>query len=154
MIRIAKFAGVGAVGTSAHYAVMVILVETGVCVPVTATTLGFLTGAIINYLLSYRWVFRSQRRHVVAAPQFITVATFTMIINGLIVWLLTTQLSIYYLLAQVVATGVAFLGNYVLNSVWTFGVESRAEPFKSRFYKSKRNLKTTSQKLDRTDHAP
>lgn len=133
---------------------MVILVETGVFGPVIATTFGFLVGAIINYLLSYRWVFRSQRRHVVAAPQFITVAAFTMVINGMIVWLLTTQLSVYYLLAQVVATGVAFLGNYVLNSVWTFSVGSRSDTLRKLLYDGNRDVRSPSQKLDRSDRSP
>ena len=54
-----RYAGVGAIGTLAHYGVLIALVQSRATGPLVASTLGFAVGAAVNYLLNYHVTFRS-----------------------------------------------------------------------------------------------
>ena len=55
--RFLRFALVGIFGTAAHYTVLVSLVEVYGVPVLFATTAGFLTGALVNYILNRRFTF-------------------------------------------------------------------------------------------------
>lgn len=114
------FAGVGAIGTAGHYLVLVLLVELFAVSPVSATTAAFIVGAIINYLLNYRYTFASDKPHLPAMSKFFTIAFIGMIFNGLIMDLGSRQLGLNYLLAQIAATAVVLQWNFFANKLWTF----------------------------------
>jgi len=115
-----RFAGVGAVGTAGHYAILVAVVELFSGDPVAGSTLGFLGGAIINYFLNRQFTFDSDARHAVALPKFLTVAAIGMVINVSIMASLSRMLGVQYLLAQVAATLLVLLWNFLANRFWTF----------------------------------
>jgi putative flippase GtrA len=114
-----KFAAGGAVGTACHYATLVLWVEVlgGAVVP--GAFVGFCIGALVNYLIARRFVFRSERPHAAALPRFALVAASGAAINTGIVALLNGA-GVHYLAAQVVATVVVLGWNFVLNRSWTF----------------------------------
>ena len=49
VVQFFTFAGMGVVGTTAHYAILFLLVETAIVRPVIASAFGFVTGATVNY---------------------------------------------------------------------------------------------------------
>jgi putative flippase GtrA len=110
---------VGAIGTLGHYAVLVALVHMGAN-PVFSSGLGAIVGAIVNYTLNYRHTFESNQRHRIAAPKFIIVSLVGILINLVVMYLLVTVLDVYYLAAQIVATGVVLGWNFLGNRYWTF----------------------------------
>ncbi|WP_295581269.1 GtrA family protein [uncultured Lamprocystis sp.] len=118
--RVATFGIVGAIGTLVHYSALVLLVEIGLLDAVAATTVGFALGAIVNYLLNYRYTFNSTKQHRDSGPKFALIAIATGLLNTLVVHAGVDSLRFNYLLVQVVATGIVFLLNFILNSVWTF----------------------------------
>ena len=61
--RFLRFAAVGAVGTLAHYALLVALVEGAGAPPLAGASAGFVLGALVNYALARRLVFASNRSH-------------------------------------------------------------------------------------------
>jgi putative flippase GtrA len=114
-----RFAGAGAVGTACHYATLVLWVEVlgGAVVP--GALAGFCVGALVNYLIARRFVFRSERPHAAALPRFALVAASGAAINTGIVALLNGA-GAHYLAAQVVATVVVLGWNFAVNRAWTF----------------------------------
>jgi putative flippase GtrA len=114
------FAVVGAVGTTAHYAVLIALVQTRTATVPIATTCGFAVGALINYVLNYRFTFGSGKRHAEALPKFLLVALSGAVLNYAVMWLLTRETSVHYLLAQLGTTALVLVWNYLLNRGWTF----------------------------------
>lgn len=121
LARLVRFAGVGAVGTSVHYGILVALVELFSLHPTIGTACGALGGAITNYLLNHRWTFASRERHLVTGPKFLVVAGLSFTLNPLLLWtILELVPGVPYLAAQVVVTGCLFLVNFALNSLWTF----------------------------------
>jgi len=117
------FAVVGAVGTCAHYLVLLALVELASVDPVAASTGGAMIGALVNYSLNRRYTFRSQKRHLQALPMFLAVATAGFVLNAAIMWLAVGVVKLHYLLAQVIATSIVLVWNYFGNKSWTFAKE-------------------------------
>ncbi len=114
------FATAGAIGTGAHYLVLVVLVSSGRLGAIGASAAGFVTGALINYFLNYRYVFRSDKRHKEALVKFFSVALIGLAVNSLVIGLAVGWLGVHYLIAQVAATGCVLLCTFFGNRAWTF----------------------------------
>ena len=120
-IGFVRFAGVGVIGTSAHYATLVILASFLGANAVLASSAGYVVGGIVNYLLNYRFTFRSNLSHVMTAPRFFAIALAGFFLNAAVMSLLTSTVEWHYLLAQIVATITVLLWNFLANYFWTFG---------------------------------
>jgi len=116
------FSMVGVVGTSGHYATLILLVEAMHQNPVLASTLGFLVGAIINYILNYHYTFQSNKPHREALVKFLIVATIGACINTGLMYVLIESIRLQYIIAQLLATGAVLVWNFVANKYWTFQV--------------------------------
>jgi putative flippase GtrA len=116
------FAGVGAIGTAAHYLVLVLLVELFAISPVVATTVAFIVGAVINYTLNYRYTFSSDKPHLQAMAKSFSIAFVGMLFNGLIMDYGVSRLGLNYLLTQILATILIMQWNFFANKLWTFSV--------------------------------
>jgi putative flippase GtrA len=119
--RFLVFSAVGVVGTVAHYLVLVLLHEFLGIGPVIASALGFIVGALVNYLLNYHVTFQSNASHGAAAPRFYTIATVGFLLNVVVMWLMSQHFKIHYIGSQLVATGLVLAWGFAGNSVWTFG---------------------------------
>lgn len=117
------FTGVGAIGTGTHYLILVILVQALSINPVLASSAGALSGALVNYLLNYRYTFHSRKRHREAMTKFFTVAAVGFVLNGLLMTLGDQVLHLHYLLSQIIATVVVLMWNFAGNHFWTFNGE-------------------------------
>lgn len=114
------YAGVGALATVVHYAVLILCVEGLGWPPGASSPLGACAGAMVAYAGNRRVTFRDTTRpHAEALPRFAGVALVGAAGNGLIVGGLAA-LGVHYLLAQVVATGVVVVATYQINRRWTF----------------------------------
>ncbi|WP_454683615.1 GtrA family protein [Ancylobacter moscoviensis] len=118
--HILLFAALGALGTLAHYAVLIGLVQGGVAGPVAGSTAGFLVGALVNYQLNRRIVFHSHKPHPEALAKFFVIAGIGLVLNALLMALATATLGAPYLLAQIAVTGLLVLWHYGGNALWTF----------------------------------
>ena len=114
-----SFAGVGVIGTIAHYAGLIGMVELGVD-PVAASAVGCTIGAIVNYLLNYRLTFQSQSPHRRTAPRFAVVAASSLLLNTLLMAVGNKLIGLHYLLSQVLATGAVLCWNFWISRVWAF----------------------------------
>ena len=115
-----RYTGAGAVGTAAHYAVLVALVQGLQAGVVAASTAGAVAGAGINYALNHRFTFASREAHRRALPRFAVVAAAGIVLNALVVAGLLALVGPHYLVAQVVATLAVFVAGYLANRAWTF----------------------------------
>jgi len=115
-----RYAGAGAIGTAAQYAILVVLVQTGTTGAVVATTGGAIVGAAINYALNHRVTFASGVPHARALPRFAAVATIGIALNALVVATVLALSGPHYLVAQVVATLTVLAAGYLANRAWTF----------------------------------
>lgn len=126
LTRFVRFALVGGMATAIQYALLVILVRGLHLAPTPASSIGFAVSAIANYLLNYRFTFRSDRPHGPAAAKFGILAGAGLLINAAIMHVLV-GMGVQYLIAQVCATGVVLFWNFIGNTLWTFGAGSVEE---------------------------
>ncbi|WP_407279697.1 GtrA family protein [Aromatoleum evansii] len=118
--RVLRFAAVGAVGTAAHYALLLALVEGAGVDPIVGSVAGFLLGALVNYTMNRSLVFRSDRAHVEALPRFLAIAGMGLCWNALLMYLFVDLVGVHYLIAQIVTTAILLGWHYVGNALWTF----------------------------------
>ena len=118
--RFSRYAISGGVAVASRFVVLIVLVEAWSIRPIFASFVGFLVSIAINYSLQYYWTFRSDREHSSALPRYIAV-TFTMaVVNLLVFWVCNEKLMIHYVLSQIIATGIVFVFNFAINSIYTF----------------------------------
>lgn len=120
LARFVRFSAVGTIGTAVHYATLLLLVQRIHVDPVAGSAVGFVAGALVNYALNYRFTFGSKKRHNEAMVKFFTVALVGLGVNALIMAATVKLFSLYYLLAQVLATGAVLIWNFAANHAWTF----------------------------------
>jgi putative flippase GtrA len=124
-----RFAGVGVIGTGAHYLALVSLVQFAGVNPIVSSMVGFALGGLVNYFLNYHFTFQSNQPHQSAMAKFFTVALLGLALNSLIVTLGIKKLAIHYLWAQLIATGVVLIWNFGSNRLWTFSADDCAAKY-------------------------
>ena len=115
-----RYAGAGAIGTTAHYAVLIALVQLAGAGAVAASTVGAIAGALVNYALNHRFTFASRRTHRAALPRFLVVAGGGVVLNAAVMAAMLAAVPAHYLVAQVAATGVVLVAGFLANRKWTF----------------------------------
>ncbi|SDB82227.1 GtrA family protein [Paraburkholderia lycopersici] len=123
--RFAVYAGVGAMGTAAQYAVLIAMVRTGWASPALSSMAGASVGAIVNYGLNRRITFRSNSNPLSTAPKFAIIALLGVLTNGVCMKFFVNSLGLNYLIAQLVTTALVLGLTYLLNSMWTFNEQER-----------------------------
>ena len=121
------FSGVGAIGTAAHYCVLVLFVEFFSMNPVIGSIAGFLVGAGVNYTLNYHFTFKSNACHNETGPKFFLVAAVGFCINSAVMHVMVNILIVNYLLSQVISTGLVLFWNFLTSRMWVFNHEKVRE---------------------------
>ncbi len=120
LAQFVRYAGAGAIGTAAHYALLVALVQGLQAGAVVASTVGAIAGACINYALNHRFTFASEASHRRALPRFAAVAAAGIVLNALVMAGVLALAGPPYLVAQVAATLAVLAAGYFANRAWTF----------------------------------
>ncbi len=119
--QLVSFAGVGFVATAGQFALLATLVETDLTGPVLGSICGMALGAVISYTLNRRFTFNATRSHAGAIPRFALVAGVAFGLDALLMNLFVHQLGLFYLLAQVLTTGLILIWTYGASRFWAFG---------------------------------
>ena len=115
-----RYAIVGLAAAVAHYGTLFGLVQSGAMGDVLATLCGFIAGGIVSYWLNRRFTFVSDRHHGAAMPRFVTIAFGGFVLTGVLMWVLSDKLGLYYMLAQPIITLIVMVWTFVGNRFWTF----------------------------------
>jgi putative flippase GtrA len=76
-------------------------------------------GALVNYLLNRRYTFCSEKQHGEALTKFLVIAALGLALNSSLMFIFVEILSIYYLVAQVLSTGLVLVWSFIENRFWT-----------------------------------
>ena len=118
--QFSSFLIVGGIATSAHYAVMIGLKELAHAPVIPATLTGYVVGGVTNYILNRRHTFETDRSHREAGWRFALVAATGFFLTWALMSLLTIQLAVPYILAQMFTTGLILVFNFIVHRLWTF----------------------------------
>lgn len=119
-MALARYAVIGALATSMHYIVLMVLVELMRVLPGIAASCGAMVGAAIAYAGNRAFTFASDTEHRQALPRFLVVVAIAALLNGVLVWLSSALLGLHYLVSQLTATAFIFFASYRVNRIWTF----------------------------------
>jgi len=112
-----RYAGIGIIGTTAHFVVLFLMV--GLTIPVVASTLGAITGCVTNFRLSRFYVFAAQPGQLFIFPKFATIAIGGIAINATVIFTLTPLFPL--IISQIISSGIVLVTGFLLNSAWSFG---------------------------------
>lgn len=113
------FLVVGLLATATHYIVLWVGISTFQLKAVIASSVGFLFGALLNYLLNYYWTFNASQKHKVAIIRFLCMLFLSGVLNAFILGALIS-IGIALWLSQVSATVLLVALNYSLSKTWIF----------------------------------
>ena len=114
-----SFFVVGGSATLLHYAILWTLMTYAAISAISASACGFIVSGIANYLANSYFTFSGGHRHQKALPKFIVTSAIGLALNQLVLTL-GIRIGLPILFSQLLATGVVFLWNYILNAIWTF----------------------------------
>jgi len=78
-----------------------------------SATLSFLLSLYVNYIMSVGWVFRQAgHKKAVQIVSFLGIGLVGLVLNLIIIWLLTSQFGLYYLLSKLVAIVIVFFWSF------------------------------------------
>jgi putative flippase GtrA len=120
LARLLKFAGVGAIATAIQYVLLVALVEFAALEPVPASSIGYAAGAAFGYFANHRWTFGGRAAHSTATLRYAAMLGFGFALNAAVVWILHDRAGLWYVAAQVVATGIGLFVNFAIASRWVY----------------------------------
>jgi putative flippase GtrA len=109
--QFSSFLAVGVATTAMHYGVLVALVEAWAINPVWATPAGFLAAALLSYLLNRRYTFDERPAFHSGLLKYYAAVSVGLGLNAGTMALLTGW-GFYYVLAQIIASGVALVWNF------------------------------------------
>lgn len=116
--QFARYVVIGGGATLAHYVVLFGLVQAGIS-PWRASVAGSVIGATLNYFISRQAVFNSTRGHIGAMVRFGLVAFLALGCNATIM-AIGLGLGLYYLIAQMFASAITAIFNFLVHRYWTF----------------------------------
>lgn len=110
------------VATAADFCAMIALVELARCSPVLAAALGATVGAVVNFVINRRWVFRAESGELARqARRYALVSLASAAWNALGEHLLVSAVGLHYLLARVLVSAAVSLGwNFPMQRHWVF----------------------------------
>lgn len=119
MKSLVRYAAVGGLATAAHWALLVLLVETAGMTAWLASGAGAVLGAQVAFFGNRRWTFSYRGLLAPAWLRFMGTAALGAAM-GMAVVAATVALGGHYFLGQALATALVLLLTYAINRLWTF----------------------------------
>lgn len=114
--------------TVVDYSVMIALVSAAGAPPALGTAAGAASGAVVNFLLGRRWIFRATRhRTAPQAGRYALVSFASLLLNTAGVHVLAAYLHVQYVAARVaVSLAVSVLWNFPMQRSFVFRAGERS----------------------------
>lgn len=120
LARFIRFAGVGGAATALQYVLMLVTVEFFGVVPLYSSVGAYLVSAGFNYWANYHYTFSATVRHSRALPRFALVSGAGLLINAFVFYVVYQWVGLFYMLAQIIASGFVLMWNFLANHFWSF----------------------------------
>ena len=133
-----RYGNSGGLATAVHFSVLIALLEYQLTTPLHASMIGAGCGFLVNYHIQFHWTFKVNGSHKRYFIRYLLVSATMFGLNAFIFWLVTgpelfallktipypkgipQPENIRYWYAQVIATGVVFFCNFLVNRFYTF----------------------------------
>lgn len=116
--QLLRYALVGGLATGVHYALMAGLLQSG-WLPVAASTIGAVVGALVAYAANRRWTFGAEHSSA-RLLRFMAVAALGVLLNALLLATIHYWLFQSIIVAQLLTTAGVFVATFLINRNWSF----------------------------------
>jgi len=131
MVKLFKFVVIGGAATLLQFFLLWALVKAGALTPTLASAVSYALSSIFNYLANYHFTFASNKNHKQTLPKFVVTVCIGMALNTTLyaVALFLLQqilkdsinlLPMAYLIAQLFATLLTLIVNFILHKFWIY----------------------------------
>jgi putative flippase GtrA len=118
--EILHYLWVGFLATSSQYVVLIFCVEVLHLHAVLGSSIGYLFGGSVNYILNRSHTFYSQKRHHHAIALFSIVFIIAFLLNASLLHFIQSTFKWHYMTAQLLTTTLVLVWNYLASKFWTF----------------------------------
>jgi putative flippase GtrA len=87
---------------------------------VLGSTIAVILASLYNYCLHYYWTFSSDKSHGFVLIKYLLMCLGGLVINGLVMYLGVTVLSVHYLMVQLLASVMLVLWSFTISFLWVF----------------------------------
>lgn len=131
MGKLIKFVFIGGAATLLNFFLLWLFVEMSWLAPTAACAASYACSSVFNYLANFHFTFTSKQSHSRILPKFVVTAAIGMALNTLLftffLFLLNSHLLIgtnllntAYLIAQVFATLLTLIVNFLMHKFWIY----------------------------------
>lgn len=120
LMQIIKFGIVGMLAFVIDYGILYVCTEWLNIYYLYSSIISFSISVIFNYIISVKWVFTVDNSNS-RSSNFLFFIMFSLIglgINQLIMWLGTSELSIYYMITKLIATIIVMIWNFITRKLF------------------------------------
>ncbi|MDO3383943.1 GtrA family protein [Gilvimarinus algae] len=118
-LQFGRFLLVGGAATVLQYLLLILLVELTILPNVAASAAAFTLSAVFNYLANYYFTFQATQKHSESALRFAVTVAIGLGLNTAVFYL-ADMLMPHYVLAQMLATAVTLVSNFLLHKFWIY----------------------------------
>ncbi len=122
LAELLRFSVTGGLSSLVHFTVVVLLVEFGQLLPLTANVIAFLTAFSVSYFGHRHFTFaRADKSFSTASlPRFFTIATMSFVMNESLFYYLLHGLNMYYPVALIIVLATVSAFTFTLSKFWAF----------------------------------
>jgi putative flippase GtrA len=118
--RLVRHLIVGGSGTAGYFVFVALLVEVMTVSPVVSVMIGYSVLALYTYLVSRRWVYHTNSKHLPTIFRFIVLLVLGFVLNTGIMYLVTETLAQHYLWGLVSSVAIVPATNFSISYLWVF----------------------------------
>lgn len=114
LIQLLRYFLIGIPALAADFAVLISLTEILKLNYLISAALGFLTGILVNYILSTIWVFNNRKLNnkMFEISLYILTGIFGLLLNELVIWFFTDIFQFYYVFSKTIAFVLVYITNF------------------------------------------
>jgi len=114
IIQFIRYAFVGGIAAIVNIGTLYILTDMFNIYYLLSNIFGFAAGLTINYILSTKFIFNSEKRikKDVEFSLYATIGVVGLVLDTVLLWILTDLGKIYYLLSKIASTVIVFIWNF------------------------------------------
>lgn len=120
LLRVMRYGMVGICAASTHFIMAYLVRHYGHVDPTLSNFAGFISGAVISYLGSYYFTFKSTEGHKRSLPRFALVWLIGIAINVGLFKILLTRFGVPFELNVLIAIAVTPVAQYLMLRFWAF----------------------------------
>ena len=122
LVQFVRYCFVGGFAFVVDFGLLYILTEYAGLPSLLSATLSFISGLLVNYVISCIWVFSNSKfkNRLVEFLFFAAIGVVGLLLNDALIWLFTDCIGTHYMFSKIVAAAIVYLWNFFARKYLVF----------------------------------